>query len=417
MQTPTDRPSDGAAASRNVRPRIDGWLAATSIYYVTSLLVAVGFSLGLYFVRPSPQAASSATGLSTALENYDARFYTEIARDGYFYDPTRGSTVALFPAYPMVGRAVAAVTRLPTVVAMLLVSNACFLASLALLWFYAHARWATAAPEPADWAVLSAALLPTGCFFRLSYSESAFFLISLLAMYGIERRWPASRVALLVGLATATRPVGIALLAPLALYTWREPGSRRARMLGLAWHSSVGCWGLIAYMIYQHAAFGEGLAFAKTQQHWGYRHAASAVERVAALARLEPIGSVYEPSSAGYWAMRDPEAIPWFSVQFANPIYFLGAGALIALGGWRRWLSAYDVLLGALLLLIPYVTRAYEMQMSSMARFATVVFPVYLVLGRLLACLPFAMAAALLSLSVFFLAAYAALYAAGYAVF
>lgn len=170
-------------------------------------------------------------------------------------------------------------------------------------------------------------------------------------------------------------------------------------------------------MCYQYLAFGEPLAFAKTHQHWGYRHAASATERLSALARLEPIWSVYDRSSTASWTKRDAEGIPWFSMRFANPIYFATAAALVVIGGWRQWLSAYEISAGALLLLIPYVTRAYEMQMSSMGRFVIVTFPIYLVLGRVLARLPFAVASGLVFLAAFFLGAYSALYAAGYAIF
>ena len=86
-------------------------------------------------------------------------------------------------------------------------------------------------------------------------------------------------------------------------------------------------------------------------------------------------------------------------------------------GSSGRWLSLEEVSLGALLLLIPYVTRAYEMQMGSMGRFVAVVFPIYLVLGQLLVRLPGPVRAALLSLSGLFLATYTALYAARYVVF
>ena len=81
----------------------------------------------------------------------------------------------------------------------------------------------------------------------------------------------------------------------------------------------------------------------------------------------------------------------------------------------RRWLTSYQILLAVRLLAIPYVTRAYEFTMQSQGRFAAVVFPVYIVLGQLLARLPTAVAVALLALSGFLMAAYAALFATGHA--
>lgn len=82
-----------------------------------------------------------------------------------------------------------------------------------------------------------------------------------------------------------------------------------------------------------------------------------------------------------------------------------------------RWLNGYEIALCIGLLLIPYVTRSHEMCMGSMGRFAAVVFPLYLVLGRLLAKLPIPLAAALLGVSGLLMATYAALFAAWYRIF
>jgi hypothetical protein len=52
--------------------------------------------------------------------------------------------------------------------------------------------------------------------------------------------------------------------------------------------------------------------------------------------------------------------------------------------------------------------------MASMGRFTCVVFPVYLVIGRLLHAMPGPLTAAILALAGFMLGAYAALFAAWY---
>jgi hypothetical protein len=87
---------------------------------------------------------------------------------------------------------------------------------------------------------------------------------------------------------------------------------------------------------------------------------------------------------------------------------------------WRAWprrRKAYEVSLCAGLLLIPYLLRAHEMCMTGMGRFAAVVFPVYIVMGRLLAKLPWPVSAGILALCAFFLGAYSALFAAWYRFF
>jgi hypothetical protein len=128
---------------------------------------------------------------------------------------------------------------------------------------------------------------------------------------------------------------------------------------------------------------------------------------------LQPIWNVYLPRTAGYWNRGGAEN-PIFSLQFANPICFVGTAILIGVGAWKRWLNIYEVLLSLGLLGIPYVTRAYEMCMLSQGRFAAVVFPAYIVMGHLLARMPKIVALSLLALSGVLMAIYAALFAAGY---
>ena len=64
--------------------------------------------------------------------------------------------------------------------------------------------------------------------------------------------------------------------------------------------------------------------------------------------------------------------------------------------------------------LAPYLTRAYEMSLASHARFATVVVPVYLVLGRLLHNKPEWLRGSVLSGLALLLMAWSALFAAGH---
>ena len=84
------------------------------------------------------------------------------------------------------------------------------------------------------------------------------------------------------------------------------------------------------------------------------------------------------------------------------------------LGAWKRWLNSRENLLGALLILIPYITRSYEMCMLSQGRFMAVVFPIYLVMGHILGRIPGPYAAMVIGLFVFYLAVYTIHFAAGY---
>jgi hypothetical protein len=463
-----------SATSRRSASNI--WLSALTYWYLTGLLAALAFSFGIYLVRPAPHARA-ARDLLDAFTWQDGRWYKEIATKGYEYDQADRCNVAFFPAYPLLARAVMAATGVRAEAALLIVSNVSLFAALASLAFYVRDRYPQAPPDLTDYTVLIAALCPTGCFFRLTYSESTFLLLAVLAMYAMLRRSPLWATALIVGLATATRPVGIALLAPFAIHIVRRSradeftalsgssrvkvadahqpqaparaheadaeqnasearprqnqfrGSRAALTVArLALYMPVACWGFGAFTAYQYVAFGDPFATAKVQKNWGTP--AAWRDKAVALATLEPLRSVYDPKSAAFWPRSDQHGIPWFSLQFVTPVLFVAATALIALGASLslrngvggslmsvRWLSIEETSFAALLLLIPYVTRAYEMGMGSMGRFVSVVFPVYLVLGQFVVRLPGALRATLLALAGFFLAACTALYAASYLIF
>jgi hypothetical protein len=341
-----------------------------------------------------------------ATTRWDGQHYFEIALEGYSYDPDRSSVVAFFPVYPMLIAGVFRATGMAVEWAGLLVAQ--------LLTAYAAQRCPRASPQLAGWAVLAFGLFPTTLFLRMSYSESTFVLLAVLAMLGVQRRWRPVVVAVIVGLATATRPVGVALLPPLWLYVWGRSESRWKAIGRITCLTPLATWGLLAYMAFQYAQFGEPLAFARTQTHWRSRADVSWGEKAMALAAWEPIWSAYMPSSPGYAGRYAREVPAWFNLQMANPIFFVATAGLVGLGAAKRWLSGAEVLLAAGLLSITYVTRGFDMCMASQGRFAAVVFPVYLVLGRLLCGAPLVVSAGILGLSAVYLAVYAALFAAGH---
>lgn len=433
----TEKPPERAAVSWWVCIR-----TGVITYYLTSLVVLLGVLLGLdFFERAGPplpprEIPISADPFLLATTHWDGRHYLEIVREGYSYDLQRRSNVAFFPLYPVLVAGVHRAAGLGVEWAGLLVAHVLLLAAFVLLAAYVQRRYFRDSPQSAAWAVLAFGLFPTTFFLRMSYSESTFLLLAVLAMFGIQRRWRPIVVAGIVGLATATRPVGVALLAPLWLYVWGRSESREAvsepsgphpqplsrwrergvlkRLGRITCLTPLALWGLLGYMVFQYAEFGEPLAFAKTQSHWQQRPAEVWGEKALALAAWEPIWSAYMPSTPGY-AGRPAAAVPaWFSLPLANPVFFVVAAALVGLGAAKRWLSGPEILLAAGLLLIPYATRGFDMCMASQGRFAAVVFPMYLVMGRLLCAAPPAVSVGVFALSAVYLAIYAALFAAGH---
>ncbi len=331
--------------------------------------------------------------------------YAEIAGQGYFVDPHNPSNVAFFPAFPLSSRLLSWLTGSPIAASLVAIAHGSLLSAFVLMHRYARERFASANVSYRIWVLLAMGLWPTTFFFRMAYSESLFLLLMTAAMYLMQRGSRPLCVAIVVGLATATRPVGVALLGPFALYLWERTGtpgdahekgsvcrtrsaqaSRFWRFLRSAVWLPLACWGIFGYILFQYVAFDEPLAFFHTQQHWAKRAPTPYLEQWGRALILEPIWSVYDSGSVAYWARSriDPKN-PLFSLPFANPIYFVASVFFVLLGWHKRWLNGKEVLLAALLLGIPYFTHSYRHLMLSQGRFAAVAFPVYIVMGRLMA--------------------------------
>jgi hypothetical protein len=393
-----------------------------TIWAITSALVIAGAEFGRQFIRPE-------LGISfyQSLAWHDGYNYAHIATDGYSYTPGDASDVAFFPAYPLACRWLSRITGLSIIPVMLLVSNLFGALAFAVAGAYLRRRpqleWhADSACSPAhlarvnalQYAMLSMGLLPATFFLRMAYTESMFLFLSVLTLYGIHRRWPLGALAVTVGLATAVRPVGVALLVPLSWYVVQSSDSKMASLRRLGLTLPLACWGLAGYVIFQAVEFHQPFAFAITQHYHRVRPFGTFTDEVLSLLSWEPIREAYNPGSPGYWQALGHVPSRLFSLDFMNPIYLCATAALIAIGAWKRLLTSYEILLALPLIAIPYFTRAYEMRMLSQARFMVVVFPAYIVLGHLLSRLPRMVACAILAFSGFLMGSLAALFAAGY---
>ncbi len=363
---------------------LDGFTA----YFLTSLPVLLGVLFGADFLYGRDRQVVPRLDPVSASIHFDAYHYLDIIRTGYSYNPTRQSRVAFFPAYPFLARWLSQATGLLPEEAALLVAHVALLAAFVLLARYVRLRWPEATAGQRGMVLVVFGLWPLGLFFRMPYSESLFLCSMLALLYGMARRWPLAVLAVLAGFGTAVRPVGVALTAAFAWYvltrTGQSWGKKAAWVLLL---TPLACWGLLSYMGYQWLAFGTPWAFAQTQEHWSMLAPPdrSWPAKLGSLAILEPIWGAYLPDYPRYWANAEEQTSPLFSLIFWNPVLFVLAWALLGLGGWKRWLTGSELVLGMTLLAIPYLTRSYEMSMAAHGRFAAVVVVNYLVIGRLLA--------------------------------
>lgn len=376
------------------------------LYAVTSGIVVLGVSFGYQFV--TPRGESPGPSFHEKFSAYDGGWYKRIAASGYQYDPQQQSSTAFFPLYPLLGASVMRLTNLGATWALLIVAHACLAAAFVLAAIYLQGRQSSPDRTTISLTLLALGLMPATFFFRMTYSESIFLLLTLLFLLGIQRNWPLPVVALIAGLATASRPVGVGLLLPLLIYALRSSPNRRALVTRVALSAPLACCGLLAYAVFLYARFGDPMVFAKTQEHWG-KAAPTLTTKLFALLSYQPIWEIYLCQPVAGWSV--------FAWEQVNPVYFAVSVVVIFYGAWRGRLNVYETSLAAMLLLIPYLTRGYELNMASSARFSAVIFPVYLILGEGLARLPPAVSASVLAISTVFLAVFAALFASGYPIF
>jgi hypothetical protein len=208
---------------------------------------------------------------------YDAGWYIGIAEGGYVHLPGQQSSVAFFPGYPLAVRQAGDVVGSDQVGGFL-VTIACGLGAVALFWLWCRSRLAAAATATAVAALL---LYPYGWFlYGAIYGDALFLLASLAAFVLLERDRPV--LAGLAGaVATATRPVGIAVVAGLVVRaierrggltgTWRWGLPRRVdvrRLRGRDAGVLLSLAGLGGFMFFLWREFGDPMLFSSVQRYW-----------------------------------------------------------------------------------------------------------------------------------------------------
>ena len=216
---------------------------------------------------------------------WDCTWYVDIAQRGYTYTPGRQSSVAFFPGYPTVVRAVDGVVGSPVISTALVTWVAgCTAAVLFALWMTGRVE-----ARVAGWAVAVFLLYPYGFFlFGAGYGDALFVALVLGAFLLVERDHPV--LAGLVGaLAGVTRPIGIAVVGGLVLVVLDRRGGLPRRQssttgvlarLGVParvdvrrfrWRDAgvlLALLGPVAWSAWLADRFGDAFAYVTVQQAW-----------------------------------------------------------------------------------------------------------------------------------------------------
>lgn len=290
---------------------------------------------------------------------FDGGWYRAIALDGYSYHPGHMSSVAFFPSYPILMRAVGAVTGNVLIAGISITVGAGL--SIALLF----GQWATRLiGVRAAWTALILFLVyPYSLYFYGAvYSDALFVAAALGAFVLLERGHPA--LAGLVGIvALAGRPVGVALVLGLAVRAVElrnradvETGRRSSRFrldgVGGVFLALLGLGGWCGYL---WARFGDPFVFAATEGAW---HQEPGPRTWFKLMFFGDLTRIAEPGR--------------MIVYLAHPIVTVLALALVPIV-WRRLGRGYGVYT-ATVLLIPAISTT---NFWSMGRYALAAFPCF----------------------------------------
>ena len=290
---------------------------------------------------------------------FDAGWYRWNAEHGWYYLGNRAqSSVAFFPSYSLIMRAVHAVVGGDMAAVGVLVT---FLAGLAaVVMFY---RWCRCffADNASFCAVALLIAWPYAFYlFGAVYADALFVASSVTAFYFLERDRPLA-AGLAGAVASAARPVGLAVVIGLAAVQWHRGARSRRDLLVLS--SAAGFLGYVGYLTIRfHAPF----AFATAE-------------------------------GAPGWDQR-PGPHTWFKVEFfQRVVHFPHRGlyftlgivfqALVAVGllvvarwVWRRLGWGYALYV-AMVLGVPLLGSK---DLQGLGRYALAAFPSFAVLGEML---------------------------------
>lgn len=339
------------------------------------LIAGTYFSFILFPVPPHlyPNTAVDVAGLFASWNHWDALRFIHIAQYGYqtAYD------TPFFPLLPLLIKGFALIFGDQSAPVLgIIISNAALLGALFVLY-----QLATDAlgEQVGRRTLLYLCIFPSAFFFFAAYNESLFLLLTASSFLAMRRQkwWLAGLLGLL---ATLTRTAGLLLALPYLYEVWmsrtlpadaeRLPGFWRQAwaLLPRALPVLLMALGTIGYCAYCWIVFGNPLAFAAVQSHWGRVTALPWTGIVNALIELfyvQPFGSFIEAH---------------LLLDMAATFGFIA----LAVISWRKLRPSYALWISLLVLymLISPALNQHDM-LQSTQRFVLEMFPGFIVLAAL----------------------------------
>ena len=315
--------------------------------------------------RPFPMPFEAAKFAET-FAAWDSGWYFDIAQRGYYWSASGQSSIAFFPLYPMLMRALAwpfGGGDRAIWIAGIALSYACLFLGLAVLHRLTAKMFGDR--ETARRTLLYVAVFPFAYFFTQVYTESLFLLTSVSAVAAaVASRW--GWAGLFGALAALTRPNGILIALPLGLLALAGR-PRLAELLRRAAALALVPLGFGAFCAYAFRLTGDPLAWLHAQAQWGYtvgnRPWGELMRLLDGLERQGLYGYFFSDPLAPYYFLHGMVALAFVAL---TPSVFTRVG--VALGAYV-----------AVSLYLPLSGNALE----GIGRYAATLFPVFMLLGTI----------------------------------
>jgi hypothetical protein len=321
-------------------------------------------SLGHYGIA-NPMMASSTPWIA-----WDGIHYLTILTSGYPQGPQVPPHIAFFPLYPLLASLLTPILH-PSV-ALLVVSNLCALAGLAVAF-----DWARRLTDlrTATLLVLITASWPGAVFFSAALTEGPFLLCTALVLWLVqqERFWWAAGVC---ALATALRPTGIALSIFVGLWVLFKyrPEQPLLRRLGLSiLVGLVAVLGLIAFQGFIWHRYERFDAYLIAQEYWHDTGEVMLLQKNALLANMDGFAAV-----AGYYMSKAGTPQAWNRVLMWLLVGLSVYGAFRARGVPRLMFAI------PLVIFLQTYLPAWGLRASSVLRYESVALPCFLLVAIML---------------------------------
>jgi hypothetical protein len=293
--------------------------------------------------------------------NFDGVHYITIAEKGYSAQYTQ----AFFPLYPLVIRYLSKVP-LSYLIAGLSISHIAL--PIALFLFYKLVRFDYSAAS-AKRSLIYLMLFPTSFFLGSLYSESLFLALIFGSLYAArQKKWWIAGI--LGAFASATRFFGIFLL-PALLIEWYYGKDRTkeysiGKLIKTVFPITLSALGLVLYMLYLNKAFSDPLLFLHSQPYFG-------AERTGG--KLILLYQVFWRYTKMLLTV-DIHSLVYYTVflEALSGLLFL----LLTLIAFKRIRISY-----AIFGFLAYITPTLTGTLSSMPRYVLILFPCFILLGRI----------------------------------